>query len=178
LMGKINESIPVAINDGSCFFSTWTCGAQGLFLRSGDFLSKSDWKGSDQMMWLKECLEQSKLTQHHVFVFVDCDPRLLPEDLLQRLHRGRALCIFGPSGEKDGVSHESKYDYQPESAEAVANADDGDEDKKCDDGDDDKSESSSTGNDPNHEMLLVGSGKSQLRILTLEEYGEYDAEDL
>lgn len=167
LMGKINESIPVAINDGSCFFSTWTCGAQGLFLRSCDLL-KDDWKSSDQMIWLKECLEQSKLTQHHVFVFVDCDPKLLPEGLLQRLHRGRTLCIFGPSGENDGYC-QSKYECQPEPMAVEDNADDGD---------DDKSESSSTGNDPSHAMLLVGSGKSQLRILNLEEYGEYNADDV
>ena len=168
LMGKINESIPIAINDGSCFFSTWTCGAQGLFLRSSDFL-KDDWKTSDQMIWLKECLEQSKLTQHHVFVFVDCDPKLLPDGLLQRLHRGRTLCIFGPSGEKYGYC-QSKYECPPEPMAVEDNADE--------DGDDDKSESSSTGNDPNHEMLLVGCGKSQLRVLTLEEYGEYEAEDV
>ena len=173
LMGKINESIPVAINDGSCFYSTWTCGAQGLFLRSSDFLAMKEWKRSDQMLWLKEILEQSKLTQHHVFVFVDCDPKLLPEALLQRLHRGKTLCIFGPTGEKDAF-YESTYECQ--SGPAAISQTNNNEEGNGDD-DDDNSEASSTGNDPEHEMRLVGSGKSQLRILTLEEYGEYHAED-
>ena len=132
------------------------------------FLVTNEWKRSDQMLWLKEILEQSKLTQHHVFAFVDCDPKHLPEALLLRLHRGKTLCIFGPSGEKDAF-YESVYKCQPEPA-AISQTNSNEEGNGDDN--DVNSEASSTGNDPEHDMRLVGSGKSQLRILTLDEYSD------
>ena len=184
LLSKVNESIPVAINDGSCFYSTWTCGAQGLFLRSSDFLDSEDnGSKSDQMLYLKEQLEQSRLAQHHVFVFLDCDPKLLPESLLQRLAQGKTLCIFGPTA---GDTYESEYEYK---APAKKDKDNGDADTNAEDGmavdtadngggdGDDSSDTSSAVNDSNHTTLLVACGETQLRFITLEEYGEWEAED-
>jgi len=179
LLSKINESIPVAINDGSCFYSTWTCGAQGLFIRSSDFLdSDENGRRSDQMLYLKEQLEQSRLAQHHVFAFVDCDPKLLPEFLLQRLARGRTLCIFGPTTDS---AYETKYQYE---APAKIGNDNSDADRgsvEVADNNgyehDDSSDTSSAANDSDHTTLLVGRGESKLRLITLEEYGEWEAVD-
>jgi len=79
-MGKVNESIPVALNDGAMFFSFWSHGGQGLVLRSSDFIGVSTEMAQtcDQAAWLRQELEQSRMTRHHSYAFVDCDPDDLP----------------------------------------------------------------------------------------------------
>ena len=170
LLAKINDSIPVALNDGTSFFSVWALGAQGLALRSADLLDPSLNNG-EQLTYLKEQLEHSGLTKHHLFVFVDGDPNELPDSAVRRLARGKTSCIFGTSA--SGIC-ETKYIY-----EAHNNATDAD-DKQ--DGDDTSVDSdTSAGGNPNdkpHTTCLVGSGESQLRLITLEEYGKWDAKDI
>mmetsp|Transcript_19101 Transcript_19101/g.21656 ORF Transcript_19101/g.21656 Transcript_19101/m.21656 type:complete len:92 (-) Transcript_19101:232-507(-) len=33
-LGKVNESIPVVLNDGKSFYAVWACGGQSLVLQS------------------------------------------------------------------------------------------------------------------------------------------------
>ena len=132
LLAKVNETIPVILCDGSEHFSFWCCGAQGIALRSADFVvapttippnggdeatttagggATDDDGGVDQDSWLREELEQSRTAEHHLFVFADCDPRSLPSPFLRRLARGKALCLFGisspPSSSRGGDGDES-----------------------------------------------------------------------
>merc|ERR1712154_196071 len=59
LLSKVNESIPVVLNDGKSFFSFWSCGGQGLVLSSHDFIGEgsSNARTCEQMNWLREQLE-------------------------------------------------------------------------------------------------------------------------
>jgi len=109
LIAKINVTIPVVINDGSDFFSFWICGIQGIVLRSADFFSHQGIKG-EQIEWLKEELEQSRVARHRTFAFVDCDVTKVPPSWMKMLARGRTLCISGIS---TGDNIENIYTYIP-----------------------------------------------------------------
>lgn len=180
LLAKISDSIPVVIHDGSEFSSFWLNGAQGVLLRSQDYFgkvggsemdedqiegigdlsarwnrSRSDmWQIIDarqQTAWLGEQLEQSRMSKHHVFVFVDCDPRQLPGSLLKRLARGKALCILGLALDK-GFSMKVAYE-----------ADDGSDDDSVRSTDSDEDASYS------HTASVMGTHDNGLRWITFKE---------
>merc|ERR1712226_1794734 len=113
LLGKVNETIPVILNDGCFFYSFWICGTQGLVLRSTDFINSNSQnneyiKDSDQMSWLREELEQSRMSQNHTFAFVDCNPEKLPGWLLNNLARGNTLCLYGIS---EGQCYQKSFQH-------------------------------------------------------------------
>lgn len=95
LLARISDTIPVVVIDGSAFFTFWLSGVQGLALRSSDWTTETD--DGEQLTWLREELEQSRMTKQFLFVYVDCDPRDIPDTLSRRLARGKSLCIFGPA---------------------------------------------------------------------------------
>jgi hypothetical protein len=66
-------------------------------------------KESAQMAWLREHLEQVRMSKHPFFIFSDTDPRDLPAVLLKRLTRGRALCLMSVS--KDATSFDAEVSY-------------------------------------------------------------------
>jgi hypothetical protein len=94
LLARINDSIPVVAMDGSQFFTVWHSGACCVALQSSNIDAKSD-----QVLWLRELAEQSRMAKFQLFVFCDCDPRALPRRILKQLIRGRADVISGISEE-------------------------------------------------------------------------------
>ncbi|GFH52917.1 hypothetical protein CTEN210_09393 [Chaetoceros tenuissimus] len=180
-MGKVNESIPVALNDGTNFFAFWSRGGQGLVLRTSDFVGvdKDIAKRCDQAMWLKQELEQSRMTRHHSFAFVDCCPDALPEWLIKLLAKGRVLCLFGPSGGAAPSERVVTY-FSKKEAKKEENGDGGeeDDDSMSIEEDDDASTSSLESDAPNEEykMKIISRSDGTLRCWQLEEYGAWNFE--
>ncbi len=165
LLGKVNESIPVVLNDGESFFSFWSCGGQGIVLRASDFVGDSsfDSRKCEQMDWLREQLEQSEITRHHTYAFIDSSPELLPKWLIKKMAKGRVQCLFGVA---NGQLKEFSYIYrQSKPAE---------NDK---DADDDESQSS-TEIDEERKMKIIQYGDASIRCWKLEEYGAWNFEDI
>jgi hypothetical protein len=104
LLARISESIPVVVHDGSAFFTFWMMGVQCIAVQSSNVSEEST-----QMAWLREHLEQVRMSKHPFFTFCDTDPRDLPASLLKRLTRGRALCLMGVS--KDATSFDTEVSY-------------------------------------------------------------------
>jgi len=168
LLGKVNESIPVVLNDGESFYSFWACGGQGLVLKSSDFIGKtssSECK-SEQMSWLAEQLEQSEITRHHSYAFIDCAIDQLPKWLIKRLAKGRVLCLFGVS---KGPTNQGTYIYSKSNADVT-------EKEEVTDDDDNESQSSNE-NDEERQMIILQRGDASLRCWKLEEYGEWCFEE-
>ncbi len=167
LMGKVNESIPVALNDGSAFYAFWSRGGQGLILCASDFvdIDPNISKKCEQTLWLKQELEQSKMTQHHTFAFVDCDPDSLPSWLIQLLAKGRVMCLFGSNGELKSCEREivcsTKEDYEDVDEDDVS-----------------MSSMESGADEEEHTMKIIGRGDGSLRCLQLEEYGAWEFIDI
>merc|ERR1712228_244325 len=99
-------------------------------------------------------------------VFVDCDPKLIPESVMRRLARGKTLCVFGPSVES---AYKGKYYY--EGAKKNEEEEEEGEEKEVSgeamgESADDSSDTSSAANDTDHTTVLAGSAESQLRLIT------------
>lgn len=153
LLARISDSIPVVVHGGSTFFSFWLCGAQGLMLRSGDLIG-GDVQAA-QMSWIREQLEQSRMSKHQVFAFVDCDPRQLPPSTMKRLARGRTSCILGSSQEEPFAS-EVEYRIHDGIDDASVRSTDSDEDEK-----------------DNYTTGILGTNENGLRWITIEEHGKW-----
>lgn len=184
LMGKVNESIPVALNNGENFYAFWSRGGQGLVLSSKDFVNVDyeTAQNCDQMEWLKQELEQSRMTKHHLFAFVDCDPNQLPPWLIRRLSKGRVMCLFGIA---EGEAYVKEYEYSNTSTETKdepnTSTETKDESSKgADDYDDDESLSSveSHVEEDINIMITIARSDSSLRCIQLEEYGAWEFEDI
>ena len=101
LLSRISESIPVAVHDVSTFFTVWCLGVQFLLIQSssssGSSNSSNLTEDSAQVSWLREHMEQCRMSKHPLFAFIDGDPRDLPAVVSKRLARGRVLSLFGQS---------------------------------------------------------------------------------
>jgi serine/threonine protein kinase len=152
LLARVNDSIPVVMADGSSFFSFWHSGVQGVVIRSSDWLS-DDAENPDildeQLRWIREEMEQCRMSKHQLFAFVDCDPRDLPETLSKRLARGATLCLFGPS--KDGP-YDTRFRYDGQDDNASVRSTDSEEDEH-----------------DSHTMRVIGTRESGLHCVTIEE---------
>jgi hypothetical protein len=120
-LARISETIPVVVHDGSAFFTFWLMGVQCIALSEQLLLTNNDdWDSSAQISWLREQLEQVRLSKHPLYVFVDCDPRKLSLRLLKKLAQGRTLCVFGLLEDAAGISdgslpllhYEERIDYK------------------------------------------------------------------
>lgn len=120
LLARISDTIPVVVIDGSTFFTFWYSGVQGLALRSRDWTTEAN--DGEQVVWLREELEQSRMTKQFLFVYADCDPRDIPDSVARRLARGRTMCIFGPS-EKDSFESQVFYNYEDDDNASVRSTD-------------------------------------------------------
>jgi serine/threonine protein kinase len=92
LLCRISDSIPVVCHDGSAFFTFWLRGVQCLALSTRESVSEN----SEQLAFVREQIETVRLSKHPLFVFLEEDPHKLPERVMKRLVRGRALNVFGP----------------------------------------------------------------------------------
>lgn len=170
LLAKVSETIPVILNDGILFFSFWSCGGQGLVLRSSDFLDDTNSSNAkEQLRWLKQELEQSRMTKHHIFAFVDCNPNKLPTWLLRELSRGHVLCLFGVA---EGNCLETSHTYPERNSFGKKQVG-----EEIDDDDEDESISSSSDGETmsrdSHVMKIVQRGDSTWCNINLEEFGEW-----
>ncbi len=173
LLGKVNESIPVVLNDGESFFATWSCGGQCLVLRTSDFVNVEDSAAQkcEQMQWLKEQLEQNEMTRHHSFAFADCNPEELPKWLLNRLAKGRVSCLFGLSNENQSFA-ETKFVYTKPLSK---NNEDG-EDEDSDDAS--QSSAGSAVEEEERLMKIIKRGDASLQCWKLEEHGAWEFEKI
>jgi serine/threonine protein kinase len=109
VLARISDSIPIVYHDGSAFFTFWVSGVQGIALQQpGSSSSRSTLFGgkeSEQIAFLREQLEQVRLSKHPLFVFTNGDARELPLTVTKRLARGRALCLMGLSSKADRDSN-------------------------------------------------------------------------
>ncbi|GKY99191.1 hypothetical protein MPSEU_000874500 [Mayamaea pseudoterrestris] len=162
LLSRISETIPVVCHDGSAFFSFWILGIQCIALTSSEEAFGRD---SPQMAWLREHLEQCRMSKHPLFVFVDTDPRSLPKSLQRRLARGRALGLYGVT-DQDTFQDKASYVVSPV--------------KRLSDDDDDRSvRSTSSEEDAKDEftMAIHGTKQNCLRWITVhDEPGDWDEE--
>jgi serine/threonine protein kinase len=147
-LSRIRDSIPVVWNDGSCYYTFWLNGFQGIVLSSSEFQKKD----SPQMRWLQEQMEQSRMAKHRVFCFCDCDPKNLPTLVLKRLARGRVVALSGLAEEDD---YEDDIEY-------IAN-------EKLEDDSSVKSTDSEEDEDDNTIMKVFGNRANGLRWITIEE---------
>jgi hypothetical protein len=77
------------IHDGTSFFTFWKMGVQCIAL------STLQEQYDTQLLWLRQQLEQVRLSKYPLFVFVATDPNEIPVFVLKKLAQGRTLCIFG-----------------------------------------------------------------------------------
>jgi hypothetical protein len=96
VLARISETIPTVVHDGSAFFTFWILGVQCIALQAATMIdSESPSSSSLQVQWLREQLEQVRMSKHPFFVFVDAHPNQLDQLVLKKLARGRTLCLFG-----------------------------------------------------------------------------------
>lgn len=146
-LARINDSIPVVIADGTKFFSFWTSGIECVALASSS-LSED----SQQMKWIREELEQCRMAKYHMFVFVDTDPRNLPELLMKRLARGKVHLLCGLSNDENGLRTSVSYQANEELDDASIKSIDSEEEEQ-----------------ENHVMGVVGSHENGLRYITVQD---------
>jgi ribosomal protein L30E len=149
LLARISESIPVVVHDGSAFFTFWMMGVQCIAVQSSNVSEESA-----QMAWLREHLEQVRMSKHPFFIFCNTDPRDLPAVLLKRLTRGRALCLMGVS--KDATSFDAEVSYTCNEA-----TDDDDASIRSDNSEEDDRDSFT--------MKMQGTQENGLRWITIDE---------
>jgi hypothetical protein len=89
------------------------------------------------------------MTKQYLFVYVDCDPRELPDPLTKRLARGKTLCLFGPS-EKDAFEEKVLYNHQDDDNASVRSTD-SEEDEQ-----------------DNHSTRLIGNPQNGLQWIIIE----------
>ena len=89
IIGKISETIPTVLHDGKSFFTFWKMGVQCIAL------STAQEQYDIQLQWLKQQLEQVRLSKYPLYVFVATDPRDIPSFVMKKLAQGRTLCVFG-----------------------------------------------------------------------------------
>jgi 3-phosphoinositide dependent protein kinase-1 len=154
-LARVSESIPVVLIDGSTYFTFWQSGVQGLAIRSSDWASTP--VNEEHLHWLRDELEQNRMAKQHLFVFVDCDPRELPDALTKRLVRAGALAVMGPS-EKDTFDTNIFYDYRDDDNASVRSTD------------------SVEDEDDNRTTRLLGTLQNGLELIIIEEREEWKLE--
>jgi len=151
LLARISETVPVAIVDGSAFYSFWLMGAQCIALTSNPEAVRS--KDTEQMVWVREQLDQVRMSKHPLFVFTDTDPRQLPAHVLKRLARGRTLAIYGVA---ETESFQTTLSYEPN--EVIS--DDGESIQSTDSEEDDRDAFT---------MKMRGTHENGLRFIKVDE---------
>jgi serine/threonine protein kinase len=153
LLARINESIPVVVHNGSVFFTFWMVGVQCIAVKSSELA-----EDSEQVVWLRSQMEQSRMTKHPLFCFADEDPRDLALPVLKRLARGRALGLYGPSKDE---TFATKVAYEANETIEVEGADD-DLSIRSIDSEEDPDKDSFT-------MKMEGTSENGLRWITIDE---------
>mmetsp|Transcript_8292 Transcript_8292/g.16077 ORF Transcript_8292/g.16077 Transcript_8292/m.16077 type:complete len:925 (+) Transcript_8292:81-2855(+) len=163
-LARIRDSIPVIWNDGSVHYSFWLNGFQGLILQSSELRDET----SSHMLWLREQMEQARMSKQQLFCFCDCDPGDLSPMVQKRLARGRSLCLVGLSNTGNPIDCKIKYS-------ANETLDD-------DDNTSVKSTESLEDEDDRATMRVYGTTMNGLRWITVDEqeewYSEFEAVEM
>lgn len=166
-LGKISETIPVAMCDGRQYYNIWSwCNEVLIFM--GSALSKlSDIEEEKhQIDWIDGELQQIKTSRRNVMVFVENDPRTLPVPILRKLAKNRTKCVLGCAPEKFRTTHKMREEQLTKQmlTKSGCNPDESSSDEVSDD-------ESSRG-----KILLVS---GVLTKLSLEaKYGKWSVEDI
>lgn len=167
LLARISESIPVIANDGmGSFYTAWYWAVQCITISSAAEQLSSN--STPQMVWLREQLEASRMSKHALFIFIDGDPRDLPDFVLKRIARGRTGALVGHCKEDQSLFVDSlKYDHKKDGKPA----------SKSVSGDSDDLSVRSTESDDedmdDHATQILGCRENAIRWITVEESGEW-----
>ena len=143
-LAKISESIPVVVQDNrTTFVQAWRLGVQCLVLQS----IPNDDDAREQLRWIREHMEQCRLSKHPLIAFVNGDPREMPLGVVKRLARGRTLLLSGLT--KDSFATQIHYhanELIPRNSHAadVGEADDAESLRSVDSDEEDESRDSFT----------------------------------
>ena len=147
IITKTSETINMVIADGSEFFTFWVQGSQNIVIVGDLFINPQNdlQRAEEQQAMIAQELEQSKMCQHHTYVYTDIDPRLLPESFKAKCLASRVNAIIGVSSNGDATETDFLYKKPEGYVEEEGNDDnDGDDDKpKIEDMDDENSSSDS-----------------------------------
>jgi len=111
ICAKISETVPFVMADGTDFFVFYSGGIQGIVI-CGELVVNPDAdkaRYEDMMSFLSQELEQSRMCQHHTFVFTDVDTRRLPVSFFEKVSKSRVCAIMGPSEAGTTASGMSKF---------------------------------------------------------------------
>jgi len=112
IIAKISETISFILADGSDFYTFYCGGCQGIVV-NGELIidpSVDPEKSAEQSKFISQELEQSRMCQHHTFVFTDVDTRRLPEAFTEKVAKSRVCAILGPSGQS-GIDDDYDGEY-------------------------------------------------------------------
>eukprot|EP00540_Astrosyne_radiata_P021826 CAMPEP_0116869586 /NCGR_PEP_ID=MMETSP0418-20121206/27840_1 /TAXON_ID=1158023 /ORGANISM="Astrosyne radiata, Strain 13vi08-1A" /LENGTH=146 /DNA_ID=CAMNT_0004505695 /DNA_START=79 /DNA_END=516 /DNA_ORIENTATION=+ len=129
-----------------------------------------------QMNWIRQQVEQSRMAKNPLFAFCNDDPRQLSKLLLKRLVRGRASLICGIG--QDNQEYKDTISY---TANERISLRDGNADETTNDMDDDDASVKSTDSveDPKHDNFtsqVVATHENGLRWITVMENEEWKEE--
>mmetsp|Transcript_24210 Transcript_24210/g.50199 ORF Transcript_24210/g.50199 Transcript_24210/m.50199 type:complete len:967 (-) Transcript_24210:106-3006(-) len=178
IIAKVNETVPVILHDGESFFNFWVCGAHCLSVRMKDFLENTDGRiessessniqHKEAMAWLRMELEQIKTGRSHGYIFVDGDPRDIPEEWIAKMGKSHILGVVGlcSSGSGEGI-FEKKFSV----ANDISVEDDKQKSSMNDEISVSSSESDESKNAPTdeHIMYIVGRFENGVRCIIVEE---------
>ena len=106
ICSKISETVNVIMADGRDFFVFYSGGVHGIVVR-GELVLKPGIDAAshgEMMQFLSQELEQSRVCQHHTFVFVDVDVRRLPKTFVEKVSKSRVCALIGSSEAGSGIS--------------------------------------------------------------------------
>jgi len=109
LLGKISETIPVVLNDGSVSkgFSVYPTNSKGCMLQAIALHFDRDENrvptyDCDTLDYIKGEMEANSVSGCATLVSSNIDPRRIPTKILRRLRYGKVLFAIGPNSEKAG----------------------------------------------------------------------------
>jgi len=128
LLAKINETIPIIINDGQSFFTFYYSGVKGLVLQgegllesghsaldsNGNPINEVSVNDNEQMKWLSQELELSQTVRGHTFCFIENDVATMPPSFCNELVKGRVLALFGCTTTKSRTTYRLPADAMVE----------------------------------------------------------------
>lgn len=99
ILSKVNETVPVVLHDGTSFFNFWVYGAHCVAFPSGYLQSKVGefdvGNRNEALSWFRMELEQIKMARSHGYIFVDGDPREIPNEWIAKMGKSRILGLVG-----------------------------------------------------------------------------------
>ncbi len=186
LLSKVNETVPVILHDGTSFFNFWVFGAHCVAFPSVYLLDKvDDTSQNEALSWFRMELEQIKMARSHGYVFVDGDPKEIPNEWIAKIGKSRVLGLVGlstaqsfdRSGGGEVASEQSSSPRFEITYSTVEQARMDGQDTEADNNMSDSSCDSDMGDAPDefHVMHIVGRTDNGVRCITVhDEEQEWD----